>query len=104
MIIAYEAGNERVFVCARARLGMIDGPPNNASLDQATEALDASRRAFLKNAGKIAVYTPPAMLALSAPSFRAIAQSSGSGDQAPPSDGDDGVNRLIVWLRRRFGR
>ena len=47
--------------------------------------LETSRRAFLKKAGEIAVYVPPAMLALSAPSFKAIAQSSGAGDQRPPA-------------------
>jgi hypothetical protein len=48
---------------------------------QAAESLESTRRAFLKNAGKIAVYTPPAMLALAAPTFSAIAQSSGGSDQ-----------------------
>ncbi len=45
--------------------------------------LDGSRRRFLKNAGKVAVYTPPAMLAMSSPSFEAIAQSSSGGDETP---------------------
>ena len=34
-----------------------------------------SRRNFLKTAGKIAVYTPPAMMALANPSLEAIARS-----------------------------
>jgi hypothetical protein len=74
----------------------------NKSTVDATESLDASRRAFLKSAAKVAVYTPPAMLALSSPSFEAIAQSSGGGDQSPPRDGL--YNWWIELLRRLFGR
>jgi hypothetical protein len=37
--------------------------------------MDDSRRDFLKKAGKVAVYTPPAMMALSYPSLEAIAKS-----------------------------
>jgi hypothetical protein len=69
-----------------------------------SEALDVSRRAFLKNAGKMAVYTPPAMLALASPSFKAIAQSSGGSDQSQPRDDDWWMNWLREFLRRLFGR
>lgn len=66
-----------------------------------TESLDTSRRAFLKSAGKVIAYTPPAMLAMYTPSFRAIAQSSGGGDQSPPSGG---LDWLVELLRKLFGR
>lgn len=44
------------------------------------EAIATSRRKFVKAAGKIAVYTPPAMLLLMNPSARTFAQSSGVSD------------------------
>jgi hypothetical protein len=65
----------------------------------ASTDLDVSRREFLKRAGKVIVYTPPAMLAMSSPSFRAIAQSSGGGDQTAPNGG--WLADLLRWL---FGR
>lgn len=69
------------------------------------DKLDTSRRDFLKNAGKMAVYVPPAMLALSAPSFEAIAQSSGGRDQAPPANNGGGLAEwLAELLRRLLGR
>ena len=37
--------------------------------------MDDSRREFLKKAGKVAVYTPPAMIALANPSLAGIAKS-----------------------------
>ena len=67
---------------------------------ESRESLDVSRREFLKSAGKVAIYAPPAMLAMSAPSFSAIAQSAGGGDQAPPSGGG-WLEDLLKWL---FGR
>jgi hypothetical protein len=67
-----------------------------------TESLDASRRAFLKTAGKVIVYTPPAMLVLYQPSFKAIAQSSGSGDQSPPN-GNGPLDWLAELLKKLFG-
>ena len=36
-----------------------------------------SRRRFLKTAAKVAIYTPPAMMAISSPSQTAFAQSGG---------------------------
>ena len=36
-----------------------------------------SRRRFLKSAAKVAIYTPPAMMAVSNPSFATFAQSGG---------------------------
>jgi hypothetical protein len=67
---------------------------------ESSESLDTSRRAFLKTAGKVAVYVPPAMLAMYSPSFKAIAQSSGGGGQSPPS----GLDWLAELLRKLFGR
>ncbi|MBN1237500.1 MAG: hypothetical protein JXB36_03310 [Gammaproteobacteria bacterium] len=49
-----------------------------------------SRRGFLQKAGKLAVYTPPLMIALMHPSKNAIAQSGNNGlgqrvsDPQPP--------------------
>lgn len=41
-------------------------------------ALKKSRRKFLKTATKLAIYTPPAMLAVSKPSFATFARSGGA--------------------------
>lgn len=46
--------------------------------DKDKSKLEQSRRRFLKTATKLAVYTPPAMLAVSAPGFAKIAQSGGN--------------------------
>jgi hypothetical protein len=67
-----------------------------------TETLDASRRAFLKTAGKVVVYTPPAMLVMYQPSFKAIAQSSGSGDQSPPN-GNGPLDWLAELIKKLLG-
>ncbi|HUF74585.1 MAG TPA: hypothetical protein VMR74_17015 [Gammaproteobacteria bacterium] len=40
--------------------------------------MGTSRRKFLEAAGRIAVYTPPAMLAMSQPSFAEIQKSGGA--------------------------
>jgi ABC-type Fe3+/spermidine/putrescine transport system ATPase subunit len=45
------------------------------------EAIATSRRRFVKAAGKIAVYTPPAMILLMHPSAKTFAQSSGVGER-----------------------
>ena len=42
------------------------------------DRMGTSRRKFLEAAGRIAVYTPPAMLAMSQPSFAEIQKSGGS--------------------------
>jgi hypothetical protein len=39
--------------------------------------VETSRRRFLKTAGKIAVYTPPAMLLMSKPSFATFNKTGG---------------------------
>jgi len=43
----------------------------------ADESVENSRRKFIEKAGKLAIYAPPAMVALMAPSFDAIALSGG---------------------------
>jgi hypothetical protein len=48
---------------------------DNASLSEA----EKSRREFIKAAGKLAVYTPPALMLLMRPTPNAIANSTGSG-------------------------
>jgi hypothetical protein len=50
---------------------------------------DNSRRRFLKSAAKVAVYTPPAMLAMSKPSFAHFNKSSGATYETSWSDGYD---------------
>lgn len=68
--------------------------------------VESSRRDFLKKAAKVAVYVPPAMLALSTPSFKAIAQSAGTTIELPPkTDGFDfesWLQELIVKLREWY--
>ena len=52
--------------------------------------MEKSRRKFLKTATKVAIYTPPAMMAISMPSLKAIAKSAcnngvgNGGDCLPP--------------------
>ena len=59
-----------------------------------------SRRKFLKAAGKIAVYTPPAMMVLANPSLEAMAKSNcnngvGNGpDCLPPGLENNGKDFL----------
>jgi len=43
------------------------------------ESADRARRAFLEKAGKLAVYTPPTMLALMYPGLHAVASGFGGG-------------------------
>ena len=50
---------------------------------------EKSRREFIKAAGKLAVYTPPALMLLMRPTPNAIAASAG-GYQHTDTDGDDG--------------
>ncbi len=53
--------------------------------DKQVDSVENSRRRFLKTAGKIAVYTPPMMLALSKPSFATFNKSGGSQHYYPSS-------------------
>ena len=62
--------------------------------------MENSRRRFLKTAGKVAIYTPPAMIALGTPSLEAIARSGcnngvGNGpDCLPPGIQKNGFTFL----------
>ena len=51
---------------------------SGVSQEPATRGTDESRRDFLRKAGKLAVYTPPAMMLLMKPSTDAIASSPGA--------------------------
>ena len=46
--------------------------------DKKKEKIAESRRRFVKSAGKLAVYTPPAMVALMKPSYVAFAKPGGT--------------------------
>jgi len=66
----------------------------------------SARRHFLSLAGQAAVYTPPVMLGLSAPSMKAIA-SSATGRVGPIRSGSGPVRRggaISVRARRKGGR
>ncbi len=55
-----------------------------------------SRRKFLKKAGKFAVYTPPALMLMSAPDKKALASCRpgwGRGDQNHCHSGPPGQNK-----------
>ena len=67
--------------------------------------VENTRREFVKTAGKLAIYTPPALMLLMRPSREAVAASAGldqtqtSGETNPPSghyNGDQGS----FWLWR----
>ena len=49
----------------------------NAEQEGPQGQVENSRRRFLKTAGKIAVYTPPAMMLMSNPSFATFSKSGG---------------------------
>jgi hypothetical protein len=69
--------------------------------ENVTEKVEESRRKFLKTAGKIAVYTPPAMLALSRPSYATFAQSSGTTYKHRTTTRHRRT-RLLAWLSQWF--
>ena len=50
---------------------------DNTESNEVSDETETSRRRFLKAAGKIAVYTPPAMLLMSKPSFATFTNSGG---------------------------
>lgn len=56
-----------------------------------------SRREFLKKAGKVAIYAPPAVLLLSKPSFATL---KGSYDNCGPRDGQVRPNFNFRSFRR----
>lgn len=62
----------------------------SSDTDMSPEA--KARRKFLEISGKVAVYTPPVMLGLMAPSMQAIANSAGGGGGGRPlPKGNNGV-------------
>jgi hypothetical protein len=69
----------------------------NTKEGQTTEGVESSRRRFLKTAGKIAIYTPPAMLLMSKPSFATFGKSGG---YPYPSNG---FKKFKKFKFRRFG-
>jgi hypothetical protein len=52
---------------------------NSEKSEDRMESAEASRRSFLRKAAKLAVYTPPAMLIMSQPSY-ATYQKTGGGE------------------------
>ena len=66
-------------------------------LNHTEEHIEKNRRAFLKKAGKYAVYTPPAMMMLMHPSANAVMKSAMGGCNNGVSNGPDclppGINR-----------
>ena len=64
-----------------------------------------SRRDFLKRAGKLAVYTPPAMLALMNPSQNAFARSGGiARGNLPPGIQNRGLDCSSADLPLGIGK
>jgi hypothetical protein len=61
--------------------------------------VEQSRRKFLKTATKLAIYTPPAMLAISKPSFATFAQSGGAISEGPRDS-----KKKSKKKKRTFGR
>jgi hypothetical protein len=51
------------------------GPWEDQGMKHDSDSRDESRRKFLQDAGKLAVYTPPTMIALMQPSVNAVAAS-----------------------------
>ena len=80
-------------VLLKTRLGLIEKPwksrmdkktENNGIVEvDGDEEISASRRKFVQAAGKIAVYTPPAMMLLMNPSAEAFAKSAGMSEVGP---------------------
>ena len=70
-----------------------DNKKNNEELNGA----DESRRRFLKNAGKLAVYTPPAMITLMKPSYASFARSGGRPHDRPKIDKEKLEHWQSVW-------
>jgi hypothetical protein len=67
-------------------------------LNEAIDKVESSRRRFLKTAGKIAVYTPPAMLLMAKPSF---ATFNKSGGHTYYPNLHNFFTRLFSWFGRR---
>jgi hypothetical protein len=59
-------------------------------MDTKRKTRDEARRDFIKKAGKLAIYTPPAMLTLMQPSYTAFAKSGGCNNGF--GNGDEGCS------------
>lgn len=70
----------------------------NNSSDIREDQVESSRRKFLKTAGKIAIYTPPVMLAVARPDF-AHAQSSGGSSYEDVRNGYSQEEFASLWER-----
>ena len=71
--------------------------------DFEAEQIEESRRKFMKAAGKVAIYTPPAMLLIMQPNLQAFAKSGGGGGhRSSGGDGGGGHHRRRrrSWHRR----
>ena len=65
------------------------------------DSVENSRRKFLKQAGKLAAYTPPAMMVLMAPGPDAIAKSGGCnnglGQRVSDCQPDGLLDKVDLW-------
>lgn len=66
------------------------------------DGVETSRRKFLKTAGKLAVYVPPAMLAISQPSYATFAQSAGVTHRGPTFRSLSVARRSHAYRWRRW--
>ena len=85
--------------------------------EDSTDSVEKSRREFLKKAGKLAIYTPPAMMVMMKPSYASFAKSGGSisdrrvriratfDDLTPEQQARirSSWQRILNWLRRMWG-
>jgi hypothetical protein len=77
----------------------------NKAVDGADdEVVSESRRKFIQAAGKVAVYTPPAMLLLSNPSSEAFARSAGGDDSARSRRAEKAAKRKAKRLAKKAAR
>ena len=70
-------------------------PESTAGSELPVKETDDSRRDFLRKAGKLAVYTPPAMILLMQPGREAFALSGGNGFNSHPVPVCDDGNAAI---------
>ena len=61
----------------------------NSKATNGHESQEPSRREFLKTAGRIAIYTPPAVMMLLHPSRKALASGTHGDDDDQGDDNDD---------------
>ena len=74
--------------------------------EKSVEQVESARRDFLVKAAKIAVYTPPAMLLMSKPSYATFKTSGGTHNFYPSSRTTfrrhSSFNNLFSWIRSWF--